>query len=205
MLGKFIVFEGIDGSGKTTNLKFVAELLRQKGHEVLETREPGGTVLGLKIREILLDNAISDIDLISELLLLFAARRQHIQQVILPALVANKYVLCDRFTMASFAYQGGGRGISESVIATIANIVQDDLQPSHTFLFDLPVAMAALRVHNRGVLDRFELESRKFFTKVRNKYLEIAHSSPNEHTIIDATKSLYTIQQYLLRIINNAG
>lgn len=199
-LGKFIVFEGIDGSGKTTNLKFVASLLRQQGNAVVETREPGGTELGMHLREILLNKKNLKVDSISELLLMFAARRQHIVDIILPALKQGSYVLCDRFTSATFAYQGGARGIANNYIKSLANIVQQGLEPDYTLLFDLPVNVAAKRVNKRGALDRFEREKQSFFMKVRKSYLAMAKANSNNYTVINATKSLHSIQQQLTKL-----
>src|SRR5574344_2517558 len=178
MRGLFITLEGPEGGGKTTNREFLAQRLRDAGHEVVLTREPGGTPLAEKIRNLLLAEHDEPVAVDTELLLMFAARAQHINQLILPALEAGKVVLCDRFTDATYAYQGGGRGISTSRIAVLEDFVQGVLRPDLTLLFDLPVEAGMARARQRGALDRFEQEQQAFFEAVRQNYLQRAAAEP---------------------------
>ena len=183
MSGLFITLEGPEGAGKTTNREFLAERLRTAGHEVLLTREPGGTPLAERIRELLLAPSDEPMATDTELLLMFAARAQHLDQVIRPALVAGKVVLCDRFTDATYAYQGGGRGVSEARIAVLEDFVQGTLRPDLTLVFDLPVDVGLARAAARGRLDRFEQEGRAFFEAVRQTYLRRAALNPQRYRI----------------------
>ncbi|MCZ6458471.1 MAG: dTMP kinase [Gammaproteobacteria bacterium] len=192
MPGRFITLEGTEGVGKSTNLQLVAELVRAAGHEVVVSREPGGTELGEAIRELLLGvhtEAMSDM---TELLLAFAARAQHLERVIRPALDRGCWVVCDRFTDATYAYQGGGRGFDRATIATLESLVQGELRPDLTLYLDVPVEVAAARIADRAH-DRFEQESLPFFEAVRSAYLEIA-AREERFVIIDAAEDLATVQ-----------
>lgn len=185
--GRFITFEGIDGAGKSTQIDALVELLRRRGVEVVRTREPGGTALGEKLRQLLLNDAMH-VD--TEAMLMFAARREHIAQVIEPALAAGKWVACDRFTDATYAYQVGGRGLEPKRCDALEAWVHPGLQPDLTFLFDLPPEAAAARVAATGATpDRFEQERRDFFERVRAAYLERAHREPGRFRILDATRA----------------
>ncbi len=201
MSGLFITLEGPEGAGKTTNREFLAERLRTAGHEVLLTREPGGTPLAERIRELLLAPSDEPMATDTELLLMFAARAQHLDQVIRPALVAGKVVLCDRFTDATYAYQGGGRGVSEARIAVLEDFVQGTLRPDLTLVFDLPVDVGLARAAARGRLDRFEQEGRAFFEAVRQTYLRRAALNPQRYRIIDAGQPLVDVQRQLERLL----
>lgn len=201
MSGLFITLEGPEGAGKTTNREFLAERLRTAGHEVLLTREPGGTPLAERIRELLLAPSDEPMATDTELLLMFAARAQHLDQVIRPALVAGKVVLCDRFTDATYAYQGGGRGVSEARIAVLEDFVQGTLRPDLTLVFDLPVDVGLARAAARDRLDRFEQEGRAFFEAVRQTYLRRAALNPQRYRIIDAGQPLVDVQRQLERLL----
>jgi dTMP kinase len=191
--GRFITVEGIEGVGKSTNLGFVASELRRAGRAVLETREPGGTALGERIRELLL-SPDSRIEPLTELLLMFAARAAHIDEVIRPALSSGQWVVCDRFTDASHAYQGGGRGLPAGIIDTLAGIVQGDLSPDLTLLLDAPLAVSAERQSGRGMRDRFEQESGEFYARVRQAYLDRAARDPGRIRLINAARPLGEVQ-----------
>ena len=195
MSGLFITLEGPEGAGKSTNREYLAERLREQGIEVVLSREPGGTPLAERIRELLLapSDAIMDSD--TELLLVFAARAQHLAQVIRPALARGAVVLCDRFTDATYAYQGGGRGLSEARIAELERFVQGELRPNLTLVFDLPVEIGLSRAAARGRLDRFEQEGRAFFDAVRHTYLQRAHAAPARYRVLDAAQSLEAVQR----------
>jgi dTMP kinase len=192
--GCFITVEGIEGVGKSTNVGFVAGELRRAGHTVVETREPGGTSLGERVRELLLapGNRIAPL---TELLLIFAARAAHIDEVIRPALNSGRWVVCDRFTDASRAYQGGGRGLSADTIDALAAVVQGDLQPDLTLLLDAPLDVSARRQAGRGQRDRFERESGAFFERVRQAYLDLAAREPARIRLIDAGQPLAAVQE----------
>lgn len=192
--GRFITVEGIEGAGKSTNLGFVANELRRAGHVVIETREPGGTGLGERIREILLGSDFR-VTPLAELLLMFAARAAHVDEVIRPALDSGKWVVCDRFTDASHAYQGGGRGLSADTIRSLARIVQGELHPDLTLLLDVPLAISAGRQAGRVKQDRFEQESGEFFRRVRQAYLELAAREPGRIRLIDAARPLGEVQE----------
>ncbi len=198
--GRFITVEGIEGVGKSTNLSFVANELRRAGHAVVESREPGGTALGERIRELLLSPDTRAAPL-TELLLMFAARAAHIEEVIRPALVSGKWVVCDRFTDASYAYQGGGRGLPAATINTLASLVQGDLRPDLTLLLDAPLKVADERQASRGHRDRFELESLGFFGRVQKAYLELAAREPGRVRLIDAGRPLAAVQEDIRRIL----
>ena len=200
MTGKFITVEGGEGAGKSTNLALIKTLLEASGKEVVMTREPGGTPLGESVRALLLDAKQTEIASDTELLLMFAARAQHLAEVITPALLAGKYVLCDRFTDATYAYQGGGRGISMGRIAQLEQFVQGDVRPDLTVLLDLPVAEGMQRAGERSEPDRFEQEQHDFFEKVRRAYLAMAEQQPTRYRIVDASCSLEAVQQQIRRL-----
>ena len=194
MNGLFITLEGPEGAGKSTNRDYLAMCLRAAGIEVLLTREPGGTPLAERIRELLLAPSDEAMAADTELLLVFAARAQHLAQVIRPALARGCVVLCDRFTDATYAYQGGGRGLSQQRIAELERFVQGDLRPDLTLLFDLPVEQGLARAAARGRLDRFEQEQRSFFEAVRQTYLQRAALAPQRYRLLDASQSLQQVQ-----------
>jgi len=198
MAGKFITLEGVDGAGKSTHIPFIADVLRASGKEVLLTREPGGTPLGEKLRELLLHENMHPE---TESLLMFAARREHIAQVIRPALERGAIVISDRFTDASFAYQCGGRGVSTDKVGQLEQWVQDDFQPDLTLLFDLPIAVSTQRLANARNPDRFEKESADFFDRIRNAYLARAEQFPQRFRVIDSGKTIPQIQAELQAIL----
>jgi len=199
--GKFITVEGTEGVGKSTNMAFIEAWLKKAGKELVVTREPGGTELGEKLRAVLLDAKEQSMCDDTELLLMFAARAQHLQEVIQPALAAGKWVLCDRFTDATYAYQGGGRGIKMSRIAQLEQWVQGDLRPDMTLILDLPVAAGLERAGKRSAPDRFELEKYDFFNKVRDTYLARAAALPERYHVIDAAPSITKVQQSIQRVL----
>ncbi|WP_028486845.1 dTMP kinase [Thiomicrorhabdus chilensis] len=195
MKGKFLTLEGTEGAGKSTNLAFIETWLKQRGIEVITTREPGGTEIGEAVREILLDKAYTQMHEDTELLLMFAARAQHLQEKILPALAQGKWVVSDRFTDATYAYQGAARGIAFERIAEIENWVQKGTFPDTTFVFDLPIEVGMARVASRGgQTDRFEQERHDFFEKVRNAYLKRAAQTPERYQVLDASQPLESVQ-----------
>ena len=200
--GTFITFEGVEGAGKTTNIKFIAEKIQNQGHEVLLTREPGGTTTGEAIREILISKDLPEMHQITELLLMFAARAEHLNRKILPALESGKWVLCDRFTDASYAYQGAGRGIDSRKIKILEDLVQNEIRPDYTFLFDLEANIGLSRAQNRGETDRFEQQHINFFNRVREKYLKMAEVDKNRYRIINAQYDIETVQQQISSILN---
>lgn len=197
MSGLFITLEGPEGAGKSTNREYLAALLREQGVDVLLTREPGGTPLAERVRELLLAPSDERMASDTELLLVFAARAQHLAQVIVPALQRGAVVLCDRFTDATYAYQGGGRGLDVQRIALLENFVQGALRPDLTLVFDLPVEVGLARAAARGRLDRFEQEGRDFFEAVRSTYLQRARAEPARYRILDAAQSLEAVQRDL--------
>ncbi len=199
--GLFITLEGGEGAGKSTNLAFAREWLQRVGREVIITREPGGTELGERIRDILLHRHELHMSAESETLLMFAARAEHLTKVIRPALAVGKIVLCDRFTDATYAYQGGGRGISAERIAVLEGWVQGNLQPDLTLLFDISVEAGRQRAGQRSEPDRFEQENNEFFTRVRMAYLARAASHPQRVRIIDASQSLPRVEQQIAAIL----
>jgi dTMP kinase len=203
--GKFLTIEGTEGVGKSTNLAFVADWLRGRGIEVIVTREPGGTPLAEEIRSLLLSKREEPFDETAELLLVFAARAQHLAQVIKPALARGAWVLSDRFTDATFAYQGGGRGLSKATIEQLEQLVQGDLRPDLTLILDIDVELGLNRARQRGELDRFESEAIVFFERVRAAYRQRAESAPNRYAVVDAGKALDEVQieidQVLTRLI----
>ncbi|MES2026153.1 MAG: dTMP kinase [Pseudomonadota bacterium] len=196
--GKFITFEGIDGAGKSTHLSFVAELLREKKKTVVVTREPGGTSLGEALREILLHEKMH---LETEALLMFAARREHIAQVIAPALERGDWVISDRFTDATFAYQGGGRKLDKAKLDALEQWVHPHLQPDLTLLFDVPLDVARARLDATRTLDKFEQEKADFFAATRAEYLRRAAEFSQRFRVIDSTQAIATIQEQLRDII----
>ncbi len=193
--GKFITVEGGEGVGKTTNMAFVENLLRENAIDFISTREPGGTPLAEKIRVLLLGVDTETLDSTAELLLIFAARAQHLSQLIKPALDAGRWVICDRFTDATYAYQGGGRGIDTSLITALERAVQEDLQPDLTLLLDIDPEQGMQRARSRAALDRFELEELPFFHRVRASYLERAQLQPQRFALVDASAALHDVQQ----------
>ena len=205
MPGKFITLEGGEGAGKSTALAFIAQLIRDHGIDLILTREPGGTPLGEKLRELLLDYKNDQMCDDTELLLMFAARAQHLAQLIEPALQADKWVLCDRFTDATYAYQGGGRGIDMQRIAQLEQWVQGERRPDLTVLLDVPVEIGMQRITTReetkGQRDRFERERTAFFEKVRQTYLQRAREYPQQYRVIDASQSLENVQQQLQQVL----
>ena len=194
--GRFITFEGIDGAGKSTQIETVAGALQAAGRTVLITREPGGTALGEALRTLILHERMSPD---AETLLLFAARAEHLERVIRPALAAGQWVLCDRFTDATYAYQSGGRGLAAERIAVLERWVHGDLQPDRTLLFDVPPEVAAARLAQARAADRFESEQVDFFTRVRDAYLARAKREPDRFLVIDGTRAAAAIGEELAR------
>ena len=201
MNGFFLVLDGIDGAGKSTHLAFIQQFLANERIQTLYTREPGGTELGEKLRYLLLhkDNEITPD---AETLLMFAARSQHLQQLIYPALRQGKWVISDRFTDASYAYQSGGRQIPTERIATIENWVQGDFRPDMTIIFDVPVAISQERVAKARQKDRFEQEDPAFFERVRQAYLQQAAKNPQRYAVIDSNQDKEIVQNHLLHILS---
>jgi dTMP kinase len=192
--GLLITVEGGEGVGKTTNLQFIARYLRAKGVDLVQTREPGGTPLAEQIRELLLSAREEPVAPTAELLLIFAARAQHLQQVVYPAIKQGQWVLCDRFTDATYAYQGGGRQLDERHIATLESLVQDGFRPDVTLLLDMPVAEGLARASGRGELDRFEQEQLSFFDRVRAAYWDRVRQYPGQYRVLDASGTLEQVQ-----------
>ena len=199
---RFISIEGVEGVGKTTNLKFIEQFFGDNGIPLYCTREPGGTPLGEEIRALLLHRNDAKIDQMTELLLMFAARTQHIAEVIKPALDRGEWVLCDRFTDSSFAYQGGGRGIPMEIIAGLESLALEDFNPDYTIILDLPVELGLERAQTRSEKDRFEEEDLAFFERVRSVFHARAKSNPDRYCIIDTTPSLEEVQGELLRVLS---
>lgn len=202
--GLFITLEGIEGAGKSTHMDYIAGLLGSSGRKVICTREPGGTELGNELRKILLFRKTShQISEQTELLLMFAARQQHLDEVIRPALIAGEIVLCDRFTDSTYAYQGGGRKIKPTVIAQLARVVHPDINPDLTLLFDLPVKLGLERANNRSEKDSFESEKTAFFERVRKTYLKIAKAELRRVKVINAAKDIGTVQSMIKKILKS--
>jgi dTMP kinase len=199
--GKFITIEGGEGVGKSTNIAYVKSLLEEQGIDCIVTREPGGTPLAEEIRDVLLKNREERVVSETELLLMFAARAQHLYQLILPAINEGKWVISDRFTDATYAYQSGGRGVSADKVALLEKFVQKDFKPNITLLLDAPVEVGMTRARERGKLDRFEEERSAFFNKVRKNYLERAKAEPERFKIIDATQSLEQVQNNIRQVL----
>ena len=194
MVAKFITVEGTEGVGKTTNINFIKSWLRQKEVKFVATREPGGTPLAEEIRDLLLKPRDELVVSSAELLLMFAGRAQHLSKVILPALQAETWVLCDRFTDATYAYQGFGRQMSSELIVQLENIVQGDIRPDLTLLLDIPVEIGLERANDRGDPDRFEQEQQDFFNRVRAGYLSLANENSDRYVVIDASQELQGVQ-----------
>lgn len=197
-MSKFITFEGVDGAGKSTHLAWFAEALQQRGAQVVVTREPGGTGLGEQLREILLHQTMHAE---TEAMLMFAARHEHLVQVIRPALARGAWVISDRFSDASFAYQGGGRGVAVSRLAQLENWVHPDLQPDLTLLFDIPVEVARQRLANNVSLDKFEQEQGAFFQAVRAAYLARAEKNPARFAVINAAQTPQQVREALVEVL----
>ena len=199
MRGKFITLEGMDGAGKSTHIPDIIKLLELKGVEVISTREPGGTLLGEQLRTLLLNEAMHPE---TETLLMFAARREHISQIIEPALARGAWVLSDRFTDATYAYQSGGRGVLANKVIELEAWVQGDLQPDLTLLFDVPVEVSVARLASARAPDKFERESAEFFTKIRNAYLDRANKNPNHFCIINSNQALDDVKVEVKNVIS---
>jgi dTMP kinase len=197
--GKFISFEGIDGAGKSTHIAFVADWLSAHGKQVVSSREPGGTALGEKLRDLLLHEKMH---LETEALLMFASRREHIAQVIAPGLARGDWVISDRFTDASFAYQGGGRGLDRNKMEVLEHWVHPQLQPDLTLLFDVPLDVARARLDATRTLDKFEQEQADFFAACRGEYLRRAAQFPERIVVVDSTQTIAAIQQQLGAILD---
>ncbi|TMH27276.1 MAG: dTMP kinase [Betaproteobacteria bacterium] len=192
---KFLTLEGVDGAGKSTHIEFIADAVRTKGAHVIVTREPGGTELAEKLRHAILEQPMSPI---VETLLIFAARADHVERVIKPALASGQWVICDRFTDATAAYQGAGKGVSMDLIARLAEAAHPGLQPSRTLIFDCPYDVAAARLAKAGrTLDRFEREDRAFFERVRAAYLAITKREPQRVRLIDASASAAQVREQI--------
>jgi len=197
--GKFITLEGMDGAGKSTHIPNIIALLQSQGREVVSTREPGGTLLGERLREMLLHESMHPE---TETLLMFAARREHIANVIAPALARGAYILSDRFTDATYAYQCGAKGVAGEKIKILEHWVQEDLQPDVTLLFDVPVEVSIQRLATARSPDKFERESADFFTRIRHSYLQRALENPARFRVIDANKSLSEVKVIVEDIIS---
>ncbi|MYM28396.1 dTMP kinase [Duganella sp. CY15W] len=198
-MSKFITFEGIDGAGKSTHIAFVSDYIKARGIELVSSREPGGTPLGEKLREIVLHEKMH---LETEALLVFASRREHLAQVIQPALARGAWVISDRFTDSTFAYQGGGRGTSLAKLEVLEQWVHPDVQPDLTLLFDVPLEVARARLDATRELDKFEQEKADFFAATRNEYLRRAAQFPQRFRVIDSTQSIAEIQQQIAVILD---
>ena len=202
---RFITLEGIEGAGKTTVADRITQSLRRRGLTVHATREPGGTKLAERIRGVVLDRGEEHISATAEMLLMFGARQVHVDNLIRPALSRGEWVLCDRFTDATHAYQGGGRGVDRTLIDRIAQAVHGDLMPDCTLLLDVPVRVGLERMQaRRGAVDRFEVESAQFFDRVRTRYLELAKASPGRIRIVDATKPLEQVCEAAIAALDDA-
>lgn len=205
MRGKLITLEGGEGVGKSTNLAYIQQWLEAAGVELVVTREPGGTEVAEKIRQLLLTPSDESICELAELLLVFAARAQHVEQLIKPALERGAWVLCDRFIDATYAYQGGGRAMDLQVIATLEQMVLKEIKADLTLLLDLPVEVGMARARARADLDRFEQEQMSFFEAVRRAYLARAEAEPDRVVIIDAAPALEQVQQQIAAALNSLG
>lgn len=200
--GKFLTIEGTEGVGKSTNLAYVRDWLAARGIEVVVTREPGGTPLAEQIRHLLLSKRDESVDETAELLLVFAARAQHLAQVIKPALARGAWVLSDRFTDATYAYQGGGRGLSKATIEQLEQLVQGDLRPDLTLILDIDVQLGLDRARQRGELDRFESETIVFFERVRAAYRQRALAAPTRYALVDAGQTLSEVQADINKVLS---
>ena len=201
MIGRLITLEGLEGVGKSTNMEFIRRILQEAGIDVDVTREPGGTPLAEKIRELVLDTADEPLPDLCELLLIFAARSAHLENRIRPALDHGRWVLCDRFTDATYAYQGGGRGLPLEIIARLENLVQAGLQPDLTILLDTPVEIGLERIRERARTDRFESQRLEFFQRAREVYLSRAQQEPERCVVVDASRPLAQVQNDLAKVI----
>lgn len=202
MNAKFITFEGIDGAGKTTQLQVIHDWFTRRKLPVYFTREPGGTVLGEQLRALLLSPQ-SKISLNTETLLMFAARQQHLDEIVLPKLAAGVHIICDRFTDATYAYQGGGRGMAMERIKFLENWVQNDLRPDFTLLLDVPLSVSQARLMQSREKDRFELQQAHFFQRVRDVYLQRAAAEPKRYFIIDGSEEIVRVQNVVENVLNN--
>ena len=203
--GKFITLEGIEGVGKTTNRDYIQALLEQTGSLCVVTREPGGTPLGEALRAMLLEHSHEGMSSDAELLLMFAARAEHLHKVIVPALEAGQNVLCDRFTEATYAYQGGGRGINDKKISELENWVQGELRPDLTIILDAPVETGRERAGRRSAPDRIEKEQNDFFERVRHTYLELANHYPHRIAVVDASVDIDKVQDQIYHVMKEHG
>jgi dTMP kinase len=204
--GRFITLEGIEGVGKSTQVGATASLLTSAGHTVVCTREPGGTPLAERIRGLVLHDGGEALPPAAELCLMFAARAVHTENLIRPALARNAVVLCDRYTDATYAYQGGGRGVPDEDIAALARIAGRGLKPDLTILLDAPIDIALSRARGRGTeSDRFERETIDFFTRVRAKYLALAHAEPTRIAVVDATGEVATVSKRIAMVLSQRG
>ena len=204
MVGMFITVEGIDGAGKSTHVPWLAELLASAGRTLRVTREPGGTPLGERLRELLLQPG-QQVDPLAETLLMFAARQEHLARVIRPALAAREWVLCDRFTDATFAYQGWGREVDLRKLETLEQLVHADVQPDLTVLFDTPLDVAMERLAQGKALDRFEREQRAFFERVRAGYLARADRDPDRFAVVDGNRPIDSVRETLVSVLRERG
>ena len=196
---KFLTLEGVDGAGKSSHIEFIADAVRTKGAHVIVTREPGGTDLAEKLRQAILGEPMAPS---VETLLVFAARADHVAKVIQPALKAGHYVICDRFTDATFAYQGGGHGVSRDLIGQLAEVAHPGLKPHRTLVFDCPYEIASQRMNRSGrKLDRFEREDRAFFERVRSTYLDLAKAEPRRIMVIDASRDAAGVREQLKKAL----
>lgn len=201
MRGKFITIEGTEGVGKTTNIEFIKQWLTHQSIPFVNTREPGGTPLAEEIRQVLLSNRDEAVCSKAELLMMFAGRAQHIDQLIEPQLAAGKWVLCDRFTDATYAYQGAGREMGNDLIASLETMVQGKMRPDLTLILDIPVEQGLERAGQRSEPDRFELEQTDFFNRVRTAYLTMAADQPQRYRVIDASLSLIEVQKQIANVL----
>lgn len=200
--GRFITVEGVEGAGKSTCIGYIRDTLTHAGKQVIVTREPGGTGLSEEIRDLLLAHRQEGVTVETETLLMFAARAEHLAQVIRPALAAGQWVLCDRFTEATYAYQGGGRGLAHERIEILEQWLQDKLRPDIVFLLDIPVRLGLERAAQRSARDRFESEDPAFFERVRAAYLDQAHRHPQRFRIIDASRELAQVQHQIRQALD---
>lgn len=200
--GKFITIEGGEGAGKSTNIEFIKGYIEDNGIDLVCTREPGGTLYAEKIRDLLLSHEAESLAPNAELLLIFAARAQHLSEFILPALERGQWVLCDRFTDATYAYQGAGRNLGYEPVSTLETFVQGDMRPDLTLILDIPVELGMSRVEQRGEKDRFETEQIEFFETIRQAYLNVAAENSQRYKVIDTSQSLQQVQQDIAAIIN---
>lgn len=200
--GAFITFEGIEGAGKSSNISYAEMLLKKSGKPVVLTREPGGTQLGEALRELLLGHQHEGMSFKAELLMMFAARAQHLDAKIIPAIDRGEWVICDRFTDATYAYQGGGRHLDTAAISTLETLVQGEFRPDLTILLDLPVALGLERAGKRSMPDRFEQEQLDFFERVRAAYLQIAERDPQRVKVVDASLPLEQVQPQIKSVLS---